>query len=771
MKSRGIVALLTLLFLSIHVYCQNEISGRIVQQQGNEPLEYVNIILNTEDSTFVVGLVSDQNGKFKFKNIPSGNYYIAVTYIGYISENIALRELSKSIDLGDIFVSENTTLLDEVTVTASSVTNKVDRLVIFITDQQKAHSSNGINLLTTMQLPRLTVNPLMGSISLPGDEKVQLCINNVKVGENDIKALKPNEIVRIEYIDNPGVRYGDASVVINYILKRATTGGNVGVDAMNAVTSLFGNEQVTFKMNHKKSEFGFIYSGRFREMNKVWADKVSRFNFSDGEEMVRYDNGVPGKWKENAHLFTLNYSLLDENNYFNASVKHSITDMNKLTYTNQYTSLDPSRVTSVHQGAKTLQHLPSVDLYYLRSLKNNQTLIFNVLGTYINSNIDQIYEETKDQKLITDIISDVDGKKYSIIGEGIYEKTFENNNRFTAGLKYMQAFADNTYTGTINSVAKMDQSESYAYAEYSGKVNKFSYMGGVGLSQSWTKQEGEQSHTDYIFRPKVTLQYNFKPELFVRLKGEIFNITPSLANLSTVEQYIDTLRLTRGNPNLKANINYQTGLTFSWEKSLFGIYYDASYRYSPDAVMEEVFRENDLFVSTFENQKNWQKLNTELTLKIKPIQNMLTFSLAGGVNRYWSNGNNYSHNHTNFYYRATIMFMYKRFMAYFSSNNAYNNLWGETLSGGENMQQFLVNYNQGKFSVGAGVMSPFSNKYKRETENMNVYSPYKSYGYINNLSRMIMINFSWNFDFGRKAKSGNKRINNADSDTGIMRIN
>ena len=771
MKSKGILVLLTLLFLSIQVYSQHEISGRIIQQPGDEPLEFINIILNNEDSVFVAGLISDQSGKFKFKNIPSGNYYIAVTYLGYAPESITMRALSKSIDLGDIYVREEATLLNEVAVTASSITNKVDRLVVFITDQQKAHSSDGMNLLTTLQLPRLIVNPLIGSISLPGDEKVQLCINGIKVEENDIKALKPNEIIRIEYIDNPGVRYENAAVVINYILKRETTGGNVGVNAMNAVTSLFGNEQVTFKMNHKKSEFGFIYSGKFREMDQVWGDKVSYFNFSDNKEIIRYDNGIPGKWKENSHSFTLNYSLLDESNYFNASIKHSITDMDKMTYTNQSTSLDPSRVTSVHQGAKTLQHLPAVDLYYLRSLKNNQTLIFNAVGTYINSNIDQIYNETKGEELITDIISDVDGKKYSIIGEGIYEKAFDNSNRFSAGLKHMQAFADNTYKGTVNSLAKMDQSESYAYTEYSGKINKFSYMGGIGVSRSWTKQEGEQSHTDYILRPKITLQYNFKPELFVRLKSEIYNTTPSLANLSAVEQYIDTLRITKGNPNLKSNINYQTGVTFSWEKQLFGIYYDASYRYSPDAIMEEVYRENDLFISIFENQKNWQKLNNELTLKIKPIQNMLTFSLTGGVNRYWSKGHTYSHTNTNIYYRATAMFMYKKFMAYFSSMSANDNLWGETLSGGENVQQLLVNYNHGKFSIGAGIMSPFSNKYKRRTENMNRYSPYKSDGYINNLSQMILVNFSWNFDFGRKAKSGNKRMNNADSDTGIMRIN
>jgi|AGTN01.3.fsa_nt_gi hypothetical protein len=769
MKQNGIILFISLLLWSIQINGQNEISGRILQQD-NKPLEFVNIVLSTQDSVFATGTTSDQSGKFKLKNIPSGDYYITTAFLGYTPGKIALAGLSGSIDLGDIIVKEESTLLDAVTVTASNITNKTDRMIVFVTDQQKEHSNNGINLLATMQLPRLIVNPLMNTISLPGDEEIQLCINGAMVDETDIKALQPNEIIRIEYINNPGVRYGNAEVVINYILKRATTGGSGSVNLMNAVTNIFGNEQVAFKMNHKKSEFGFIYSGRFREMDEVWNDKVSDFNFTD-KKMTRFDEGIPGEWKENAHQFTLNYNLLDEKNYFNSTFRYGITDQNKMTYTNQHTSLDLSRVTSVHQGAKTFQHLPSVDLYYSHSFNDKQTLILNAVGTYIHSDVNQIYEETKEEELITDIVSDVDGEKYSIIGEGIYEKIFENSNRFTAGLKHSQAFANNEYKGTVNSLAKMNQSESYIFVEYTGKVNKFSYMGGVGLSRSWTKQEGEKSHTDYLFRPKMTLQYNFKPELFLRLKGEIYNTTPSLANLSAVEQYMDTLRITRGNPNLKATMNYQSGWTFGWEKEFFGIHYDASYLYNPGAIMEEIFRENDLFISTYDNQKNWRKLNNELTLKMKPIRNMLTFSLTGGVNRYWSQGNTYTHNHTNFYYRATLMFMYKKFIAYFSSSNAYNNLWGETLLGGENTQQFLVTYNHEKFSVGTGIMSPFSNTYKRRTENRNVYSPYESYGYINNLSRMVMVNFSWNFDFGRKAKSEDKRINNTDSDTGIMRMN
>lgn len=658
--------------------------------------------------------------------------------------------------------------MDAITVTASGTIGKTDRMVLFVTDQQKSNASNGINLLASMQLPRLIVNPLTNEVALPGEERIQFRINGVEANNVDIKSLQPSEVIRIEYLDNPGVRYGNADLVINYIVKRPVTGGSVNVELMNAVTTVFGNDQVALKLNHKKSEFGVIYAARYREFDKVWIEKSSVFDFDNETNMNRIDKGIPEKMKENAHNFTLNYSFLDDKNHFNATARYFIQDDNRMATTRQYTSLNPSAVTLVHQGSTTYQQLPSLDLYYSRFLENKQTLIFNIVGTYINSEIEQRYEETDEGQPVTNIISDINGEKYSIIGEGIYEKVFENNGRFTSGLKHTQAFAKNKYTGTVNNLAKMDQNETYLFTEYAGKSNNLSYTGGIGVSRTWFKQEGEKSHTDYIFRPKFTLQYNFNPATFIRLKGEVFNTNPSLASLSAVEQFIDTLQIRRGNPALKTHANYLTGLTFNWDKGFLGVNYNASYQYSPDMIMEEITRENNLFYHSYDNQKDWQKLNNELTIRLRPLKNLLMFSLTGGANNYWSNGNNYKHTYNNFYYRAELMLTYKKFMAFFQSYSAYNRFQGESLMEGESMQVVMLRYNHSNFSIGAGLMSPFSDTYKRHSENRNKYVSNISNSYINNISQMLLINFSWNFNFGQKAKNASRRMNNSDNDSGIM---
>lgn len=760
------------LFSSIQLSAQYQISGKIIQEDENEPLEFANVSLASADSTYhITGTTTDRKGKFQLKNIPSGDYLLTASYLGFTSKTVILNRLVKSIDLGNILLETAANELEGVTVTASNVTNTTDRLIVFVTDEQKAMSSNGINILTNLKLPRLIVNPLMNEVSLPGDESIQFCINGVKAQFADIRGLQPNDIIRVEYLDNPGLRYGNAGVVINYILKREVAGGSVSMDLGNAVTTSFGDDQVAAKFNYKKSEFGVIYAARYRNPDKVWTDKEQTFNFEDGSSMQRIDKGIPGKMSENSHHVTLNYNLLNKKSYFNATVRYSYREDEKKAHTQQYTSLKPGEITNVFQGSDTWQHLPSVDLYYLHSMKNKQTIMFNLVGTYIKSEIDQIYEQTEAEESITDIISNVNGKKYSIIGEGIYEKIFENNSRFSAGIKHTQAFANNDYAGDISSRTKMDQSDSYLYAEYAGKINKFSYMGGVGVSRSWAKQKGEEDYTYYTFRPKLTLQYNLTQNMFVRLQGEIYNVSPSLSNLSAIDQYIDTLQIRRGNPDLRPFLNYKTNFLFSWRKGGYGINFSTYYQYSPKPIMGDIFRENDMFVNTNDNQKNWQKLNSELMLNGDIIKNFLSVSVTGGVNRMISKGNMYKHTHTNFYYRMDLMARYKKLMAMFQSKSEYNNLWGESLNRGENTHLIMLTYHGGKFTIGGGIMFPFSSQYKREGEVMNRFSPTKLNSYANDFSRMVLLKFAWNFSYGRKAKGTQKRINNEDRDPGIMIAN
>ncbi len=190
--------------------------------------------------------------------------------------------------------------------------------------------------------------------------------------------------------------------------------------------------------------------------------------------------------------------------------------------------------------------VPALDLYYQRNLKNDQTLVFNVVGTYNRTSSHRFYQESRDQELLTDINNQVSGNKYSVIGEGIYEKKLANGNRLSTGLRHTQSFSNNEYRNGHNYDTRMNQAESSIYGEFKGKVRKLDYTLGVGVSRSYYKQDGrDDSYLYYTFNPRFTLQYALPGQSFVRLRGYVGNSSPSLGNLSAIEQVIDSLQLQR----------------------------------------------------------------------------------------------------------------------------------------------------------------------------------------------------------------------------------
>ena len=67
---------------------------------------------------------------------------------------------------------------------------------------------------------------------------VELQINGVKAKLPEVKSLRPDDIAKVEYHDNPGLRYGNVGAVINIILKWRNSGGNFSVDLTNGINKI-----------------------------------------------------------------------------------------------------------------------------------------------------------------------------------------------------------------------------------------------------------------------------------------------------------------------------------------------------------------------------------------------------------------------------------------------------------------------------------------------------------------------------------------------------
>lgn len=769
---KKIIATLGLFFTCVLAAIgQMNVSGKIVDLQTNEALEFVNVSLFLNDSTYLSGTMTNSFGNFEFNNVSSGNYSLCTTLLGYEESKIQLHNIDKNIDLGTLQLQPKDVKLNEVAITANQVIYKADRQIITPNTTQIKASNNGLNLLQNLQLPRIEIDPMTKAVKMMNDKSVQLRVNGVLVTNDEILSLSPSDIIRIEYHDDPGMRYGEAGAVIDFITRVRESGGNVMLNIGEGISGIdFAEDNFAAKVNHKKSEFG-VNAYWHRRSFKWVRENVETYNFPT-TQLVRTEKGKEVGFKENNLNLSLNYTLYDTDKYlFNARFRNrnektpnAYDDRNSI-----ITSSDGSEPLEVLSHSTWDSNSPSLDLYFQKNLKKNQLLILNVVGTYIDSKSTRLYTEQRNKEILTDIFSDIDGSKYSLIAEGIYEKGL-GTNKISSGVKHTQSYTNNEYRGNINSNVSMNTAETYLFAEFQAKVKKISYSLGLGVMRTYNSQGG-RNNEKYIFRPKVRLSYNVNDNLFLRYSGYISGYAPSLSDLNNVTQLMDSLQIQRGNPDLKTVTYYTNELTIGFNKSIFSGELQAIYSYDDKPIMEQFTFEDNKFVHSKANQKGFHRISVYGALKTKIWKDYIVLSMRPSFRRYVSDGNNYLHTYSTWRFAANLMFNYKGWAMALSTQSRWNNFWGETENRGERSHVISVGYNVPKWSLGLWVFNPFEKNYYQDSHNRSVLTPKYSKVYSNDLGsgRLIVLNFSLNLDFGRKYKATSKRLDNDDSDAGMLK--
>ena len=760
------ITLLLLCFLCSNTFAANKISGIITDGNTNEKLEFVTVELLASDSTFLNGTTTNVNGNFSINVMKNGNYILCASFIGYEKTYISILNVDTDINLGNISLYSQGLQLNEVTVSAAPVIRKTDRQIILPTQAQIKASSNGLTLLKNLQLSRVIINPVDNSIKVPGGENVQLRINGVEVTQSEILALKPSDIIRIEYIDDPGMRY-NAGAVLNYITKRKESGGNIGGSLSNAISKNgYGENNISAKYNYKKSEFSTnLYWGR---RNLFWIrENYETFKFPD-HTLDRTEIGQPSKVKYDDLNFALNYNLqYNDRNFINIAFRNNYNSTPNSINDRISTLYQENEKLNIYDNLSSRTEIPSLDVYYQAYLKNKQQLTFNIVGTYLNSKSERLYKEgTATQYGTDEIYSKINGEKYSLIAEGIYEKELKKG-KISGGIKHTQAHITNSYSGNINNTVQMITSESFAFAEYQIGFKKFDYTIGAGAMRTYNKQDNK-SNTSYIFRPTLRISYKPNDNLFFRYNGYVSAYSPSLSDLNDISQEIDLLQIRKGNPNLNPVTFYANSITASWQKNIVAVEFFGRYSYDSKPIMESTFYKDGKFIRTVENQKNFHRINMQLSVQVLPFKEYISVRITPFLNRFISHGNNYTHTHTNAGVRGSIMAEYKSWSFIAEMNTSSHTLWGETITKEEASHTITVGYNKEEWSVSATALNPFSKKYQIEKENLSNLAPYKQVAFSKNLSPLFIVNVSFNLDFGRSFKTKDKKIKNSDTDSGIL---
>lgn len=756
---------------AVSMAANNKVSGVIKDAADKTALIGVNVSLKQGDQQ-VSGTVTDAHGKFSLET-ETGEFVLECSYIGYEPIGMSLT-VSGNTHLGTIEMNEASTELSEVVVEGDAVIQKVDRQILLPNKEQLGASSDGMSLLQNLQIPRIVVNPVENSVKTLANQEVQLRINGIEASSSEVMAINPKDVIRIEYHDQPGVRYNGAAAVINYIVKHRDTGGNLMLNASNGVTMPgWGEYHLSGKVNFGKSSFSLIthYSPRDIYWTRTNAET---YNFSTGTIENR-EVGEPTRFKGNPVNLGLSYNWTNgEKNMLQIALRDNMlfmpqSETNRDSYL--YQGMDSF---AIHDHESTQSISPSLDIYYEHNLPDDNHLYFDVVGTYINSSNDRRFEQLPLGETVadtTDVTSRVRGNKYSLIGEAIYEKDWENIG-LTVGVRHNQQWVENTYLGSADATVNMTTAETYAFAEVQQRVKQFSYAVGIGAMHTYIEQGGQKS-SNWIARPQLTLSYDFGKGVFWKYKGYVSGYQPSLSAMSDVAQQIDKYQIRQGNPNLKPVMFVANEMQLSWQSKYVNLNIWANYSYDHKPIMEETYEQlidgQAYAIRTYANHRGFHRLQVAPSVQVRLLQNKLIFTVAPFANYYVSLGNSYTHKHFNPGVRASFMGMYNGWQFFGEVTTRYNNLWGETLEYGEFYHQIGVGYNADKWGFRAMLMNPFSVKgYSIETKDLSALAPNTQHAEMRDFRQMLILNFHCNLDFGTQRRENGKRINNEDKENGIL---
>lgn len=654
--------------------------------------------------------------------------------------------------------------LDEVTVRASKVVNKPDGMVIYPTDSQRQASTNGYSFLEKLTLPNLRVDNINHTISaIDNRGGVQLRINGIIVDKPEMTALDPKDILRVDFIDKPGVRYGESiAYVINIITRRNDSGYSVGTDITSAITTIQGDGMVYGKWNKGKSEWSVSYDingGKSKGSNIL---QNANYTLTDGSIYTIERNDVETLRKYISHNAKLTYNWADSTaTVFQTSLSGALNKTPDNYSIKEIIDGNHSYKATSRDGSKDLS--PVLDIYFFRQLTPKQSIIANAVGTFISTKTNSFYDEG------TPYIYNVDGKSASLLSEMIYENRLKPFT-LSAGLNYRYKHTRNDYTGDATARTRMNDNKLYAFGEIKGSIKQFQYSLGTGVSYIHYTQN-EHTYNFWTYRPKLTLTYNPSNELQMSYTFQMQERTSRIAMTSDAAIRTNSMEWTVGNPDLKPSRDMEHRLLVSYNTNRLQSFIEGYYKQCRRPNMAHYERTDDnRFIYTQINQKEIDVLNITAYAGYWILPEKLQVAANGGMYRCFNFSYDYTHCYTSWFYVGSITAYLGKFYLRGYIDNGTRLLEGESKSYNGAYSALQASYNLKNWQFSLTWANPLCSNYKsfeNELLNRNLYK--HSIGYYKDSGNCISLNIVWRLNRGRNHQSAEKRINLKDTDNGIMK--
>jgi len=563
------------------------ITGVIVSDSSSIPVSFASVaLLNASDSAVLSGVITDNMGRFEFKNLPYGKYHVKATFIGYKAVSVANIELSRqnnSVDLKEMKLQEEVKSIDAAVIVGQRLKGeeKVDRTVFALNDDVRKASTNALDALK--HIPSVSVD-FQDNVSLEGQSNIQFYVDGVLRNKDYVKQIKPDMIDKIELITNPGVKYdADISGVINIVLKKEARYGMSGSISIPLPhpEKIVAEPNASFEYGNQNFRF---YVGDHMHFERFNGTEIITTKIDDV-------NGMP-------YSFAKKGEGINSwgNNYMNYGVDWFLSEKSSLNFLGEWRSWNGIQdnyqsTSSIYSGNDLTELLKTklngVDksnnyyfsLFFNRKFKKDgddlkAEIYYNTQTGKARSDFSEVYLDPADGTnplLYVDRVNLTENLRKN--GELKLDLSFTVKNlKNEAGIKSYGAWMDNDFTRAyeIENVPNEEtdkfsyrETRQTAYYNLSGKIKKFSWQAGMRGEYTWLDINDNATADYWVFLPQVSLNQSLPKEQSLKLSYRKQIFRPTINSLNPFEVWTDSLHLRIGNPNLEPAIENRIELTFS----------------------------------------------------------------------------------------------------------------------------------------------------------------------------------------------------------------
>jgi hypothetical protein len=284
-----IVAWITL--VSNFAFAQSNLTlgGKIMTADG-KPIDGAMIYLQKAiDSTVIKTAIADENGRFQFQNIISGNYTLTVMMMGYQTYKAPSFLLDQNTTIPNVVLKAQQNTLKEVSISAQRafVEQKIDKMVV---NPEALISNAGSTALDVLGKSPGVIVDQNGAVSLKGqgvtifvdDRPIYLSGSDL---ESYLLSLPAATIDQIELMTNPPAKYDAAGNggVINIRTKRTKVKGFNGTFNLSYSQGSYAKTVNSFNFNYRNNKLNLFGNLGFNTNNNYSDLNINRhFENADG---------------------------------------------------------------------------------------------------------------------------------------------------------------------------------------------------------------------------------------------------------------------------------------------------------------------------------------------------------------------------------------------------------------------------------------------------------------------------------------------------------